>query len=89
MRVASEGRVAKRLRELLDARGFRSVELGAVLGRDRPDGRADVMRGVGRAYWGGHAMPFNLGSWDTMTECVKNGIEVRRDDGAFFDFSSK
>lgn len=90
----NEGRTRQRLRALLEGRGFHVDRLEPAQGYWRTDVRADVMRWEGSAQvygWPGisDGLMVSLGSWNTMTDCVRNGIEIERDGGMFFDVSAK
>jgi len=92
--MPAEGRTRRRLREILEALGFQVEALRPALGYWRSDHRADVLRweGVGRVRdWPGLpvGMSVQFGSWNTMTDCVRNGVDVEREEGTFFDVSAK
>lgn len=70
------GRVHKRLLGLLSEAGFCAIEITAARGHWRSSPYADVHRWEGSAVRSGEHVRRSIYSWDTMTDCVKNGIEV-------------
>jgi hypothetical protein len=78
----------KKLRTMLEALGFRDVRLHSARGYWRTDSHADVMRweGQGETILG---LPVTFGSWNTMTACVRQGIELDKERGAYFEVSAK
>lgn len=76
------GRVHRKLVVLLEAEGFNGIEILAAKGHWRSSPYADVHRWEGFACRAGDWVRTNIYSWDTMTECVKRGIQVSgRDKG--------
>jgi len=77
------GRVHQRLLTLLEAEGFSAIEIQPARGHWRSSPYADVVR------WEGYARLLRdcpralpIYSWETMTECVRRGIQVsERDKG--------
>ena len=84
--MGAKGRIATKLRGLLEAEGFDVAFLTPAAGYWRSNRMADVYRWEGR----GNAitvkglprgMPVSFGCWDTMTECARQGIHIERDEG--------
>ena len=72
----SVGRVQRKLVALLQAEGFSSIEISVPQGHWRSSPYADVHRWEGSAVRAGDGVRTNVYSWETMTVCVKNGIQV-------------
>jgi hypothetical protein len=88
------GKTRRRLARLLEAEGFQVDALTAAQGYWRTDVRADVNRWEGAGRANGRAGLSNgtrvqFSSWDPMTLCVRNGIQVASDGMATsFDVSA-
>jgi len=86
------GRVRNRLVRLLEAQGFCDIDLRAAQGSWRTDVRLDVYRweGTGRVTKRSDlpvGMFVTFASWDTMTSCVRRGVELDKgDSGLANDF---
>lgn len=77
------GRVREKLLSLLEAEGFSAIEIAPAMGHYRSSPYADVHRWDGSAIKAGDHVLSTVYSWDTMTACVKYGIEVsERDKGS-------
>jgi len=92
VRGVKMGKIQERLVRLLEAQGFNDIELRAAQGSWRTDVRLDVYRweGTGRVEKRSD-LPAGLSvmfaSWDTMTSCVRRGIELDKgDSGLANDF---
>jgi hypothetical protein len=95
----SVGTTRKKLAKLLEAYGFEIMtgDLIPVQGVYRNSPYHDVQRWNGWGKAKGHAtlndgIEVSFGSWDTMTECVRHGIEVDqdyRDTATHFEISAK
>lgn len=85
--MSDEGRIARKLRSMIEALGFRNVQLEAARGYWRTDSRADVYRWEGSAVRVADGIKFMLCSWETMTACTK-GIELSRDAAGSFEVHS-
>ena len=72
------GRIQCRLVELLEAEGFIDVKLSPAEGYWRSSPFADTYRWEGRCREG--VLLRCIYSWDTMTQCVKMGIRIERDE---------
>ena len=86
------GRTRVRLAEMLTALGYtaRPEDLRPQLGAWRTDRRLDVCRWEGTVL-GPDGMTRLIQSWDTMTACVRRGIEVTPDtrQPSYIDVSAK
>lgn len=79
--MKSAGKVRTKLAKLLtEALGFpvKADDIVAATGHWRTSKYADVLR------WEGFVTNANgsrrsIGSWNTMTECVRNGVEIQED----------
>lgn len=89
------GKILERLRRSIEDQGFSNVELRPATGHWRTSVMADVHRWDGFGTSGGlHGVPagsrVTFSSWDTMTACVRRGIEISRDGASWqFDVSAK
>ncbi len=70
------GRIHRKLIKLLQAEGFSSIEIYPQYGHWRSSPYADVVRWEGTAVRGDETISRRVYSWDTMTACVRYGIEV-------------
>jgi hypothetical protein len=86
------GRTRVRLAEMLTALGYtaRPEDLRPQYGAWRTDHRLDVCRWEGTVL-GLDGMTKMIQSWDTMTACVRRGIEVTPDErnSLYIDVSAK
>lgn len=74
------GRTHQRLLVLLEAEGFTGIRVEPMKGHWRSSPYADVHRWEGAAVRDG--LRVGVYSWETMTDCVRNGIVVSaRDKG--------
>jgi len=79
----SVGRVQRRLIALLEAEGFSDVQVSAAQGHYRTSPYADVHRWEGFAVRAGDGVHTSVYSWETMSDCVRDGIQVSaRDKGS-------
>lgn len=74
----STGRVHRKLVALLEAEGFHGIEIRAQVGHWRSSPYADVHRWEGFATRAGDSVCTSVYSWDTMTNCVRYGIDVSK-----------
>lgn len=90
------GRLRKRLARLIEAHGFRVVRLHAAQGYVRaPRGTTGEWDDCYR--WEGYVrradsesdLEFHIGSFDTMTECVRYGLRIERDGSSYEAHSKK
>ena len=89
-----EGRIKRKLRRMLESNGFRDLRLWEAEGYWRTDIRADVYRWECQAITSGRTdysdgLTVSLCSWNTMTDCVRFGFEIKRDDAASFEICAK
>ncbi len=79
------GRVALKLKSMLEAEGFEIDNLTAVQGWDRSNSGSDTYRwsatGELRADSRHNSrkfaiIPVTIDSWDTMTKCTRNGFTI-------------
>lgn len=71
----------EKLIDLLAEEGFSNVRMFPAMGAHR---RHDVHRWEAIADRGGK--PWNLYSWNTITECARNGIQVHPDEDGVYGF---
>lgn len=84
------GRTRERLAKLLQDAGYEVApeQLKAVQGRYRSDPKADIFRW--EAFFDHDGIPANMVSWETMTDIVRSGgVVVKNDDGTLYASSSE
>lgn len=90
-RAALPALLVKAFAEIGVTARFEAEHLRPATGYWRTDIRADVYRWEGsgeKQIEDGTWMGISVDSWDTMTDCVRHGVEVSRD-GAGYDASAK
>lgn len=89
----NQGRIARKVMSLLEAEGFRDIQIQAATGYYRTSTYDDTYRWEGYATRSGDGVRLAIGSWDTMTACAKYGIVVgergKGDSGQGYEISCK